>query len=241
MRRFLLMFPSAVWRCGLCFLLIAFAQGCASQEPDSPPRPEERTVEEVLALYGAAADQHMQPYFARAGVLYPPAQLALLGFKREKRLEVWARQHDRWVFVRTYPILAASGRAGPKLQEGDQQVPEGLYNIEAFNPNSSFHLSMKLDYPNAFDRAQAAPEGRQELGGDIFIHGNAVSAGCLAMGDKAVEELFVLVARVGMENVSVLLAPHDFRRHAPTLSAAQPAWVGELYRHLQRSLKQFRR
>jgi hypothetical protein len=234
------MLPSSVWRCWLCFILIAFSQGCATREPDFQPRPAERTVEEVLALYGAAAEQHLRPYFARAGALYPPAQLALLGFKREKRLEVWARQHDRWVFVRAYPILAASGTAGPKLQEGDQQVPEGLYTIEAFNPNSSFHLSMKLDYPNDFDRAQAAQEGREQLGGDIFIHGNAVSAGCLAMGDEAVEELFVLVARVGMENVSVLIAPHDFRQQAPTLPAEQPAWVVELYRHLQRTLEQFR-
>jgi len=234
------MLPSSVLLCWLCFILIAFPQGWAAQEPDSQPLPGARTVEEVLALYGVAAEQHLQPYFARAGVLYPPAQLALLGFKREKLLEVWAWQHDRWVFVLAYPIVAASGMAGPKLQEGDYQVPEGLYKIEAFNPNSRFHLSMKLDYPNDFDRAQADREGREQLGGDIFIHGNAVSAGCLAMGDKAVEELFVLVARVGMENVSVLISPHDFRQPAPVLPAERPAWVAELYSHLQRILEQFR-
>jgi murein L,D-transpeptidase YafK len=71
----------------------------------------------------------------------------------------------------------ASGKAGPKLREGDGQVPEGIYRIDGLNPNSSYHLSLKLNYPNDFDLEQARTEGRTELGGDIFIHGKAVSIG----------------------------------------------------------------
>ena len=126
-------------------------------------------------------------------------------------------------------IEAASGTAGPKLREGDYQVPEGMYAIEAFNPNSRFHLSLKLDYPNAVDRQQAALEGRDQLGGDIFLHGKDVSVGCLAMGDAAIEELFVLVARTGIERVIVLLAPYDFRQRAVERDSSRPAWVEALY------------
>jgi murein L,D-transpeptidase YafK len=140
-------------------------------------------VQDVLDRYGPGAEQRLVPSFHSAGVPYPPVALTFLGFKAEKRLEVWARHQDAWVFIRAYDIAAASGTAGPKLREGDYQVPEGLYAIEALNPNSRFHLSLKLDYPNAVDLQQAALEGRDQLGGDIFLHGRDVSAGCLAMGD----------------------------------------------------------
>jgi murein L,D-transpeptidase YafK len=196
-------------------------------------------VQDVVDLYGPAAEQRLVPYFQAAGVPYPPVALAFLGFKAEKRLEVWARHQDAWVLIRAYAIEAASGTAGPKLREGDYQVPEGVYAIDALNPNSRFHLSLKLDYPNAADRQQAALEGRDQLGGDIFLHGKDVSAGCLAMGDITIEELFVLVARTGSERVTVLLAPYDFRQHAVVRDSRRPTWVEALYGELHRELEQF--
>ena len=72
-------------------------------------------------------------------------------------------------------------------------MPEGVYRIVALNPNSSYHLSMKLDYPTEFDLSKARAEGRTRPGSDIFIHGKAVSIGCVAVGDDAIEEIFVLV------------------------------------------------
>ena len=183
-----------------------------------------RSVGDAVARYGSQAEQRLRPFFHQASVSYPPPNLTLIGLKTEKRLEVWARQGPKSVFVRSYPIQAASGYAGPKLREGDAQVPEGLYRIELLNPNSNFHLSMRLDYPNRFDQQQAQQEGRTELGGDIFIHGKAISAGCLAMGDDAIEDLFVLVARVGVENVSVILAPRDFRQQPPQLEDLPRPW-----------------
>src|SRR5687767_14969457 len=95
-----------------------------------------RTVADVVARYGPDARKRMAPHFKRAGVVYPPKQIALLVFKRENRLAVWARSATNapWRFVRHYPILAASGHAGPKLREGDYQVPEGVYRIEHLNP-----------------------------------------------------------------------------------------------------------
>ena len=205
------------------------------------PLPERRwTVEERLAQVGPAAGQRMRPAFERAGVAYPPDRLALVGLKEEKQLQVFAAGADgAWRWVKTYRVLAASGGPGPKLREGDRQVPEGLYRIEALNPNSRFHLSLRVDYPNAADREQAGRDGRTQLGGDIMIHGNAVSVGCLAMGDEAAEELFVLAARTGLERVEVVLSPVDFRVRGLPAGYEPDGWVRERYRAIARVLRVF--
>ena len=199
-----------------------------------------RSVADAVGRYGAAARERFLPRFDAAGVAYPPPRLALLGFKAEKRLELWADRGGTWVFVHAYPILGASGTAGPKLRQGDRQVPEGIYRVEYLNPQSICHLSMKLDYPNAFDRAHAKAEGRTKLGGDIFIHGGSASIGCLAVGDRAIEELFAMVHRVGVSNVTAILAPNDLRTASPATDLrSAPAWVAELYQHIEEALKPF--
>ena len=203
----------------------------------------QRTVETVLRDLGPAAEGRLAPHLAKAGVPLPPARLALLGFKAEKRLEVWAgaAPDGPWRHVRDYPLLAASGGPGPKLREGDGQVPEGLYRVELLNPRSRYHLSLRLDYPNAFDRERARRDGRPDPGGDIYIHGRSVSIGCLAVGDEAVEELFVLAARTGLPNVRVILAPADFRADpAAAGRLREPAWVGALYAEIRAALGAFR-
>ena len=152
---------------------------------------DKATVADRLEQYSTPVQQRLLPYFQAAQVSYPPKVLVLVGLKQERRLEVYAGDDDDALrFIRSYPVLAASGVLGPKLREGDHQVPEGLYRIDGLNPNSRFHLSLKVSYPNEFDRRIAADEGRSDLGGDIFIHGQAVSVGCLAMGDTVAEELF---------------------------------------------------
>ena len=200
-----------------------------------------RTVADVVALYGPKARERMAPHFKRAGVAYPPKQIALLVFKRENRLAVWARSSTEapWRFVRHYPVLAASGHAGPKLRQGDYQVPEGVYRIEHLNPMSSYHLSMKVSYPNEFDRRMAARDGRTRLGGDIFIHGNRVSIGCVAIGDPAIEELFTLVAQTGHSRVKVIIAPNDLRAGGAIIHEEAPRWVGQLYRTVAAALAPF--
>ncbi len=201
-----------------------------------------RTVATVLRDLGPAAEGRLAPLFAKAGAPFPPSRLALLGFKAEKRLEVWAGVADGpWRHIRDYPLLAASGGPGPKLREGDGQVPEGLYRVELLNPRSRYHLSLRLDYPNAFDREMARRDGRTDPGGDIYIHGRSVSIGCLAVGDEAVEELFVLAARTGLPNVRVILAPADFRADpAAAGRLREPAWVDALYAAIHAELGVFR-
>lgn len=198
-----------------------------------------RTVADVIAKYGQAAEGRLRPFFNRAGVTWPPKEIAILVFKEERRLTLWARSDARWRFIRSYPVLAASGQSGPKLREGDSQVPEGLYRIEHLNPSSSYHLSMKVSYPNAFDRQMAKRDGRSRLGGDIFIHGKAVSIGCVAVGDRAIEELFILVARTGHSRVRVVIAPNDLRTGRSGRRAEAPSWVGQLYRSVAAALAPF--
>ena len=203
-----------------------------------------RSVADVVSRYGRDARARLRPHFDRAGVAYPPKNIAILVFKRERRVAIWARgaagsQPAAWRFIRDYPILAASGHAGPKLRQGDYQVPEGVYRIEHLNPNSSYHLSMKVSYPNAFDRQMAGRDGRTNLGGDIFIHGKDVSIGCVALGDRAIEEVFTLVAETGHHRVKVVIAPNDLRTRGAIIHERAPTWVGQLYRVVAAALMDF--
>ena len=95
-----------------------------------------------------------------------------------------------------------------------------------------------MDYPNQEDLAHATVP-REKMGGDIYVHGNRVSIGCLALGDAAIEELFPLVATVGLKNSRLWIAPRDLRIK-PAPSADAP-WVAELYQRLTQALKPFRR
>jgi hypothetical protein len=196
------------------------------------------TVAERVAQYGPAVRARLAADFKRIGCSYPPAKMVLIGLKKEKRLEVWvAPTNSVLACLKTYPIIGTSGGLGPKLEEGDSQMPEGLYRIESLNPNSRYHLSLHVDYPNAYDRAKAASDGRVRLGGDIMIHGSAWSDGCLAMGDPAAEDLFIMAAETGLANVSAILSPVDFRiRELPDKKPKMPAWTPELYDRIRQEL-----
>ncbi len=105
--------------------------------------------------------------------------------------------------LRTYPMGMGFAPVGHKQFEGDGKTPEGSYIIDRRNPNSLFHLSIGISYPNAEDRAFAAAQGRSP-GGDIFIHGGPRrgidpmnvrdwTAGCIAVTDRQIEEIYSMV------------------------------------------------
>ena len=195
-----------------------------------------KSVDDRLAEFGAVARQRMKNDFAKAGVAYPPPRTTLLVLKTERRLEVYAGASNGLRFIRAYPILAASGEIGPKLREGDHQVPEGIYAVESLNPNSAYHVSLRLNYPNAFDRAQAKKDGRTALGGDIMIHGKSISVGCVAIGDRAAEDVFALAHDAGLTNVTIICSPLDFRKLTVPSDAKLPAWSNELYAQIKAEL-----
>lgn len=87
----------------------------------------------------------------------------------------------------------------------------------------------------------AAADGRGTLGGDVMIHGNSASIGCLAMGNRAAEDLFVLAAWVGIENLRIIISPTDFHAaHAQDPIIAVP-WAGTLYAMLRSELSNYPR
>ena len=202
-----------------------------------------KTVEDRLAQYGDAAHSRLAPFFERAAVSYPPARSTFIGLKAERVLQVWVAGADgKWKHLRDYPILGMSGTLGPKLRQGDLQAPEGIYRVESLNPNSLYHLSLRIDYPNAWDRMRAAGDGRTDPGSDIMIHGNTGSVGCLAMGDEASEDLFVLAAETGIGNITIIISPVDFRaRNLPADMPSVPDWTGDLYGRIREALKGFRK
>ena len=194
------------------------------------PRPH-YSIDDRLAEFGDAARSRLLPHFLRAGVAYPPKRIVLVGLKAERQLQVYAAGPDgRLRFVRDYPVLAAAGGPGPKLREGDRQVPEGLYPIRYLNPNSAAYVSLMIGYPNRFDRARAREEGRRSLGGQIVIHGPTTgTAGCLAMRARVVEELFTLAADSGVGNTRIVLSPRDFRRSKAPAAIMRSPWNRALY------------
>jgi len=195
-----------------------------------------KTIDEALASVRPRAEARLR---AR-GVEGSFAELCLVGVKSERRLIVLGRRDgaDGFDELATYTVTAASGGAGPKLREGDRQVPEGVYRAAGLNPNSRFHLSIDVGYPNEFDRARAQEDGREDPGSNIFIHGGERSVGCLALGDRAIEEVFVLVADTGPENVTVLLCPSDPTRPFVREGAEDlPEWIGEVDAALDAELR----
>lgn len=146
--------------------------------------------------------------FEARGVSYPAAEIFLRVFKRERIIELWGRADNQRTFtlVKAYPICALSD-VGPKRQQGDGQTPEGFYYVDFLNPNSEFHLSLHVNYPNTADRIV----GRSgALGGDIFIHGGCLTEGCIAVTDEAIKELYwisVEAKSVGQTRIPVHIFP----------------------------------
>lgn len=197
-----------------------------------------QTVTEVIEALDKKTKNELSPLFLKNGISYPPKNLALIAYKDTGTLEVWASNGDsEFKKIKAYPILAASGESGPKLIEGDRQVPEGVYKIIGFNPNSSYHLSMKINYPNTFDLKHAKNDSRNNPGTNIFIHGQNASIGCLAMGDPAIEQLFTLVFKTGINNTQILISPSDPSRVRLIAPSDSPGWVTDLYSKINLSHK----
>jgi hypothetical protein len=120
-------------------------------------------------------------------------------------------------------------------------VPEGIYAIVYLNPRSvGASLARAQLSETTTNRARAAEDGRDTLGGDIMIHGGSASIGCLAIGDEAAEDLFVLAAEAGFEGAVVVLSPVDFRKRAlPGDYRPYAPWVVDLYLRLRDTLREF--
>ena len=220
----------------LCILAIAFVtyrHGRWLWHPVYLKITGKRSLSDVYDLYGKQAEVNLLTAFQVAGVSYPPESLIILALKEEMVLEVWGSFGNKMEKIREYPFTGFSGTLGPKLIRGDGQIPEGVYDLTFLNPNSSYHLSIQVGYPNIFDLKAAKQDGRTDLGGDIFIHGKSVTIGCIPIGDRAIEELFTLIYRVGLNNCRAVIAPCDMRKKNKKLSTVQPIWLKEKYTRIK--------
>jgi murein L,D-transpeptidase YafK len=178
-------------------LLIAFAitlgatAGC-SNAPSIPAPSEVPLSKDAQALLAKKGMQASAPVFVRV-------------FKEESELEIWKQRDDgRFYHFKTYPICNWSGEIGPKQAYADRQAPEGFYTITPalMNPNSKYYLSFNLGYPNAYDRSW----GR--TGDSVMVHGNCRSAGCYAMTDALMEEIY------GITREALKAGQPSFQLHA---------------------------
>ncbi|MFN3889916.1 MAG: L,D-transpeptidase family protein [Beijerinckiaceae bacterium] len=149
---------------------------------------------DTLALMEAKGTTKHSPILVRA-------------FKKEAELEIWKMKADgTYTHLKTYPVCRWSGQLGPKKREGDRQVPEGFYSVSPglMNPNSNYYLSFNIGYPNAYDRAHGY------TGGLIMVHGDCSSAGCFAMTDEQIAEIYAIAREAfagGQRNIQVQSMP----------------------------------
>jgi len=144
---------------------------------------------------------------------WPARYVYIRSFKYDSQLEVWVKheKNDVYKLFKTYKVCALAGTLGPKRMQGDYQVPEGFYYINEFNPRSTYHLSLGLNYPNPSDRLLG---DSLQPGGDIYIHGSCVTTGCIPITDLQIEELYVLAAHAksqGQDFIPVHIFPINFK------------------------------
>ena len=135
-------------------------------------------------------------------------ELFIRVFKKDKTVELWikSKEEKTYKLFKTYVICSSSGELGPKRKQGDNQVPEGYYSISAFNPVSNYYLSLQVSYPNESDRII----GKNNLGGEIMIHGNCVTIGCIPLTDNYIKEVYILAVEAknnGQENIPIYIYP----------------------------------
>ncbi|MEM9823592.1 MAG: L,D-transpeptidase family protein [Bacteroidota bacterium] len=196
-------------RQGLFLLLLMpfhFLVGCfdSKQSPSSSTAPKDRVEQ---------AKQEKQVFLTEKlralNVPWNEVQVFIRAFKEERLLEVWvkSKKEKKYQPLIHYGFCQLSGQLGPKRKEGDRQVPEGCYQINRFNPQSNYYLSLGLNYPNRSDRIRG---DQNRPGSDIFIHGDCVTIGCIPIRDDKIKELYLLAKQAkenGQQAIAVNIYP----------------------------------
>ncbi len=164
----------------LAFSLLApacgFLAGCADSSLSPPDRAIAPIPEKTVAAMEEMGSSKSAPILIRT-------------YKKEAEFEIWKMKADgHYAYLKTFPLCRWSGQLGPKVREGDRQVPEGFYSITParMNPKSAYYLSFDVGYPNAYDRAHGG------TGGSIMVHGACSSAGCFSMTDAQIAEIYAI-------------------------------------------------
>ncbi len=154
----------------------------------------------------------LQKQFEARNLKWPAKFIYIRSFKYDSQLEVWVKNEIREPFklFKTYKVCALAGTLGPKRMEGDYQVPEGFYYINEFNPQSTYYLSLGINYPNASDKILS---DSLRPGSAIYIHGSCVTVGCIPITDQQIDELYILAAHAkdqGQDFIPVHIFPVRF-------------------------------
>jgi len=220
-----------LWLFAACFSYLA-----AAGNIDTPAK--------FIKAYESQILQRLKGPMREAGVPYPPKAVRLAVFKAEKTTELWLPDKEgRWRYVKNFAFSATSGGPGPRIYAYDNQIPEGIYGIDALWLSAEYHLALHMNHPNEFDKAMALLDGRDPkyLSDGINVHGGAVSYGCVVIGNKNIEELFLLSYHAGMSKTQIFVFPHDTDRRTPKFKpcAECPVWYGDLLTQLSRAITDF--
>ena len=194
-----------LFRFQLLFFVLIIAELSFSQNAYLGNNKSEFKLAENLSK----AEDSVIKEFKKKNINWPPTSIYVRSFKYDRQLELWVKDDslNKFKLFKTYKICMQSGTMGPKRMEGDYQVPEGFYHINEFNPNSNYHLSLGINYPNTSDRILS---DSMRPGSAIYIHGNCVSTGCIAITDEPIEELYIIATaakNLGQEFIPVHIFP----------------------------------
>jgi murein L,D-transpeptidase YafK len=169
-------------------------------------------ADDRLAVAKAEKGALVQKTLQKKGIQFDKLQVLFAAYKDEQIFDVYAKNSTDKTYtkIESYKICEKSGELGPKNREGDLQVPEGFYHIERFNPQSTYYLSLGINYPNAADRKRS---NAAALGGDIFIHGKCATVGCLPMTDDKIKEIYLYAWQArqsGQQQIPVYIFPFNF-------------------------------
>lgn len=212
------------------FLLLNISSTCFTQSFLSQQKQYSR-VRNAISSYEDTLKTQLSKFDISSGNL----EIFLRAHKFEEELEVWVKNKNNATYqlFKTIPFCTFSGTLGPKRQQGDGQIPEGIYFIDRFNPYSNFHLSMGINYPNNSDRKLGV---KNSLGGDIFIHGSCVSIGCISITDPIISQLYLLAVWAknnGQSKIPVHIFPFKMK-----VGAIQ--WVEENFSKYEKHLNFWR-
>ena len=157
-------------------------------------------------------EELLKKEFEKKGLTYPAKYMFIRSFKLDSEMEIWVKNNasDTFRLFKSYRVCTLSGKMGPKRKEGDRQVPEGFYYINDFNPNSNYHLSLGINYPNFSDRILS---DAKNPGGEIYIHGNCITVGCIPLTDEFIDEVYIMAVNAknaGQDFIPVHVFPVKF-------------------------------
>ena len=229
---------------GLLGMLILFVLGASPSDASKPP-----SFLSAQLQYPRVRDalknkkDIVKTKLSEAGLSPDNLNIVIVVYKDTGTLEIHAKPkaatEKKYKLLESYPICTFSGELGPKRQEGDEQAPEGFYFVESLNPASSYHLALKVSYPNRADR-QHTPKGKRP-GGMIMIHGDCVSIGCLAMTDELIEEIYLMTVYAmnnGQKQIPVYMFPFRMTAENMTYYLNGGAWPKSKERTLWTNIKQ---